>query len=345
MEPITILAKQLWNALSEASTKPWNEKWRHFKYRFAWEWRPYRKSAGSYPLAVDVELCSYCNFRCGMCQQNSNWWNKEGKTVKQSYMEWKVFRKVVDECVDMGVHSMKVNWRGEPMANPIIYKYVRYMKVKGIPEVMMNTNASYITTRNADALIRAGLDRIIFSCDGLSKETYNKIRIGGDFDKFMEKIRMFKQRCIVHDRLGKKTPIIRINMSIQQANIHEIPQARAFFKDLCDELRLNTVYNPQQENRWLGDEHRTKKRKGCPQIYQRLIVSCEGDIVPCCVDYKKQLSVGNVKTLSLREAYTRRIQTIRSTHERHRGRTLKSCDKCDNFSLTTRNEFGKVVYD
>lgn len=344
MEQLTILWKQLWNAVTESVKKPWSSKWRHFKYRLAWEWRPFMRDAGKFPLAVDVELCSYCNFRCGMCQQSSNWWNKEGKTISQSFMEWPIFKKIVNECVALGVHSMKVNWRGEPMANPVIYKYIRYMKAKGIHEVMMNTNASYLTVRNADALIRSGLDRIIFSCDGLSKSTYNSIRIGGDFDKFMQKIKMFKKRCISHDKLGRSTPIIRINMSFQEKNAHEIPHAKEYFKDIADELRINTVYNPQKESTWLGAEHRTVKRKGCSQLYQRLVISCEGDIVPCCADYKKQLSVGNVKKVSLREAYTRKIQAIRNTHERHRGRTLDGCTNCDLFALSIRDVNGKVIY-
>lgn len=341
MECFKQFLKDIWSDRNELKTPMfWRSPFKHLWYRIQWHLRPALKWPGKYPLDVDVELAKSCNFRCTMCQQSTNWWNKEKVTVEQSLMSWETFVKVVDECAELGVYSMKINWRGEPMMNPNLAAYIRYMKSAGIHEVQMNTNASYITEENSRELIEAGIDRIIFSCDGLSRETYNKIRVGGDFDTFMENLRLFNEVRWSYKLLGRKVPVIRINMSIQESNKQEIPLAKKFFSTLCDELRLNTVYSPQG----MKDEKRKVKRKGCPQIYQRLIVSSEGDVVPCCVDFLKKLNLGNVEKVSLRETYTRTVQAIRNVHEKHKGRNLDGCTKCDNFSLSSKNEKGELIW-
>ena len=218
-------------AIREALGKQWRAKIKHLAYRLLWELRPIFSFPGSSPLAVDVELASYCNFRCRMCQQSTNWWNKLGISVKDSLMPWELFTKVVDECAEMGVYSMKINWRGEPMANPHFAECIRYMKEAGIHEVMMNTNASYITEENVDDLLTSGIDRIIISCDGVSRETYNKIRLGGDWDKFIMNVELLNE----HLNLLKLTdvhfrfPIIRINVAVMEANQHEVEDFKRIF--------------------------------------------------------------------------------------------------------------------
>ena len=341
METLKQLLKDVWNDRHELKTPMFfRSPFKHLWYRLQWHVRPFLKNPGLKPLAVDVELAKSCNFRCTMCQQSTNWWNKEKVTVEQSLMDWDMFTEVVNQCVKLGVYSMKVNWRGEPMMNPNLASYIRYMKSAGIHEVQMNTNASYITKENSKEIIESGLDRIIFSCDGLSKETYNTIRVGGDFDRFMKNIRTFYDVRWAYKKLGYNVPVIRINMSIQDSNKHEIPIARKFFADLADEVRINTVYSPNGEK----DEKRKVKRQGCPQIYQRLIVSSEGDQIPCCVDFRKRLNMGNVKKISLQETYVGRVQAIRRKHELHEGRNLEGCANCDNFSLSQKTESGEIVW-
>lgn len=331
----------LWQAIRESMAQPWGRKFRHLRYRLLWEIRPRLRWPGAVPLAVDIELASVCNFKCTMCQQATGWydeWHRLGKV--KAYVSWETFTSVVDECAEMGVYSMKVNWRGEPMLNPHLVEAIRYIKHKGIHEVMMNTNASKLTPELADEIIGSGLDRIIFSCDGISRETYNTIRVGGDWDKFIANIRMFAQRCRAQKLLGRRVPVVRLNASIQEANRHEIPEFENMFNGLVDELRFNTIYSPQSKL----SEKRQVKKKGCPQIYQRMIVSTEGDAVPCCADYLKELKLGNLKDTSLKKMYQFEMEKIRIMHEIHKGRDLDGCKKCDLFALSEKNAEGEVIW-
>lgn len=330
----------------EAFSESWNKKGlrrklKHLKYRLLWEFRPLFKIAGSYPLAVDIESHSACNYRCIFCQKtDDSYW----ETQDEKEMNWNTFKTIVDECASLGVYSMKLNWRGEPLLHKQISEMIAYMKRSGIHEVMMNTNGSKLDIELSDKIIHAGLDRIIFSCDGISKETYNKIRRGGDWDNFYGNVKNFSDRCKLYKSLGRQVPIIRINTAVMEENFHEIPNFKKVFEGIADEIRYNTVYNPQSSNKYLKDRKRQEKRKGCPQIYQRMIVSCEGDAVPCCADYKKQLKLGNVDKTSIRDMYLNKMEKIRNVHESHNARKLEGCKNCDLFSLSSKDADGNIQW-
>ena len=81
------------------------------------------------------------------------------------------------------------------------------MPKKGILETIINTNATNLTEKNSKKLIEAGLDLIIYSFDGGSKKTYEKMRPGrfkeNSFDKVYSNIKNFKK---IKDELKSKLP-------------------------------------------------------------------------------------------------------------------------------------------
>ena len=305
---------------------------KHWFYRASWHLRPLFHYFGKAPLAVDVELANACNFRCVMCHQAKGWLKKKDEKI----MEWSTLRRAVRQCKRLGVYSMKVNWRGEPTLDPECAEKIRYMKQRGIHEVMMNTNGSKISSGLAQELIESGLDRIIFSCDGISKETFNQIRKGGDFDTLIKNMKNFRFWRKV---IGTKKPIIRVNVAVMEDNRHEIPKIKKFFKGIVDEIRFNTVYQHQN----CEGEKRKRKKKGCPQIWQRLMIDVAGNIMPCCVDYQEKLFLGNVHQVNLDKVWKERVKTIREFHLTHRARELDGCRECDNFALSELKN-GKIIW-
>ncbi len=160
MQILTVDKKFLWitEAFREAWLRPWGSKLKHLKYRLLWELRPFFKDHGKAPLAVDIEFANECNLRCTMCQQSTNWWNKKINAV----VSWDTLKSVVRQCKDMGVYSMKVNWRGESTLDPECAEKIKYIKDQGIHEVQMNTNATKLDDVLSYKLIDSGLDRIYF---------------------------------------------------------------------------------------------------------------------------------------------------------------------------------------
>ena len=57
-------------------------------------------------------------------------------------MNFEMYKKIIDEIVLLGVPSIKLNWRGEPLLNKQIGKFIKYAKISGILDVAINTNAT-----------------------------------------------------------------------------------------------------------------------------------------------------------------------------------------------------------
>ena len=95
----------------------------------------------------------------------------------------------------MNIPSIKLNWRGEPLLNPHLSEIISYAKSSGIVDVIINTNATHLTEKKSIELIQSGLDYIIFSFDGGTKETYESNRVSrfkpNTFESVVANIRRF----------------------------------------------------------------------------------------------------------------------------------------------------------
>ena len=45
-------------------------------------------------------------------------------------MDENLYKKIINEISNLGVPSIKLNWRGEPLLNPKIYDFINYAKIK-----------------------------------------------------------------------------------------------------------------------------------------------------------------------------------------------------------------------
>ena len=137
-------------------------KTRFKRYRENWNSQPKncieKKILGSemlnekiIPLCVDVEVASICDLACPFCY-------REFIVTPDKIINEKLCLDLIDQAAEMGVPSMKFNWRGEPLLNPKIYKYIHYAKKKGILETIINTNATNLTETNSKKLIDSGLE-------------------------------------------------------------------------------------------------------------------------------------------------------------------------------------------
>ena len=71
--------------------------------------------------------------------------------------------------------------------------------------VIISTNATKLD--KIDGLLNSGVEKVVLSLDGLSKKTYEKYRVGADFNKVIKNI---KNLCKRKRELRKKKPIIQM---------------------------------------------------------------------------------------------------------------------------------------
>ena len=63
------------------------------------------------PLCVDIEVASICDLACPFCY-------REFVVTPDKIIDEKLCYNLIDQVADLGVPSMKFNWRGEPLLNP-----------------------------------------------------------------------------------------------------------------------------------------------------------------------------------------------------------------------------------
>lgn len=286
--------------------------------RQQWGEFPQAKHVAPYPLHVDIELASICNLRCPMCYTISEDFKKK---VDTKVMDFALFTRLVDECVEGGVYSIRLSFRGEAFLHPQIVECVRYAKQRGIKEVSSLTNGLRLDEEMFKEIMEAGIDWLTFSIDGMG-ETYENIRRPAKFDRVVEKLTNFKK---IKDDAGRVKPVIKVQ-SILPA-IEDDPEAfYRTFGPISDMVSANPLIDFHQGK----DDLPKIKDFSCPQIYQRLVVGADGLCMMCSNDESGEFIVGDSNTQTLHEIWHgERMTQVRDWHEAHQGcEKLEPCAQC-----------------
>ncbi|MDC0954976.1 radical SAM/SPASM domain-containing protein [Alphaproteobacteria bacterium] len=287
-------------------------------YRDHWNNHPKNKYISEYPLHVDLELASICNLRCPMCYTIS----PEFRTkVNATLMDFDLFTKIVDECAEGGVYSIRLSFRGESFLHKDILKCLKYAKKKGIKEVSTLTNGLKLDEQMFTEMMYAGLDWLTISFDGIGK-VYEDIRRPAKYDRAVEKIKNYKT---IKESAGRVKPVIKVQ-SILPA-IERDPKAfYDVFKDIVDLVSANPLID------FLESTKNSPKVENfsCPQIYQRLVVGADGLCMMCTNDESGKHIVGDANQSTIFQIWHgQEMQRIRETHKKHCGpKELEACAEC-----------------
>jgi len=286
----------------------------YFEYRKKWQDNPKQRIVGDFPLHLDIESTNNCNLKCTMCGRN---WMKE----KLGFIDFDLFKKIIDEASKYKLPSIKLNYRGEPLLHPDLPKMVKYAKDKGILEVQFNTNGLLLSEEKAEELIDAGLDRIIFSFDGATKETYEKIRRGSDYDKVIKNI---KYLVSLRNKKGLKRPLVRVQMVKMTENAQEVEEFIKMWTPIANKVAISTVID------FLAKECKENEHFPCPQIYQRLMICWDGEVRMCCGDWYGKFGLDNVKERSLYDIWHgEKINRVRKLHSEGKFNEVPACASCE----------------
>jgi radical SAM protein with 4Fe4S-binding SPASM domain len=282
--------------------------------RYKWYIYPKMNKVALFPLHVDIETTAKCNLRCPMCPSRHL---SQEKYSEYGHMDMELFKKVVDECADRRIFSIRLSWRGEPLVNPKFKEYVYYAKVvKRVPNVSFLTNGSLLKGKLAEELIDYGIDYISVSIDGL-KEIYEKIRYPVKFNTVCKNLRDFKE---LKEKKGVKKPVIRVT-TLWPAVAKDPGGFYDRLSPVCDKI----VYNH------LKDYSVTEPQKVgfiCQFPWERLFVAFNGDVQPCS-NTKDSFVVGNVLEDTLEEIWhSPRMNEVRRLHMAFRRMDISPCNQC-----------------
>ncbi|MBF0557338.1 MAG: radical SAM protein [Nitrospirae bacterium] len=288
---------------------------RFSEYRKKWKEWPEKFHVGEFPLFIDVEVTSACNLKCHFCATTFR-----GRKVKKGFISPDTVKKIIDEGADKNLYGVKFNIRGEPLLHPQIYDFVRYAKSKGLVDVYFNTNAMLLSEESSAKLIDAGLDRISISFEGYTKEIYERSRSGSSYETVLSNIESMQ---LLKGKLGVGHPKIRVQTVMLPELEQTFEEYKKFWSQRADEVGF------------LDYKEMKVKKKGvkfawaCPQIWQRMAIWWDGTILPCNHDDDGLLMLGNMKDISISEAWhSEKISRIREKHKRGMANEIPACDGC-----------------
>jgi radical SAM protein with 4Fe4S-binding SPASM domain len=265
------------------------------------------------PYKIFIESTMSCNLRCGMCPVPDPLNNMNGR--KYSNMSFETYRTIIDQISQHG-RMVRLNQLGEPLLNSEIVDFVSYARWRG-HHVGLTTNASILNTVLAEKLILAGLSEIVFSFDGCKKETYEKIRVGANYDKVLANILEFSRL----NRLLKGRCIVRVDCIVSDLTFLELEQIKKFWwekkipvnfiplDDWSGKIQLPTEYGIRR-----SVANKKNHRYPCHLLWTSMAISSEGKAIYCCHDYKQQSNLPLLTEKSLQEIWNSEIKDIRAKH-------------------------------
>lgn len=263
------------------------------------------------PTFVSVEPANVCQLRCPECPVGNG---KRLEVRGDRLMSREVWERVLAQIRETA-HTIQFYFQGEPLLNPNLPQMVREAHEAGLYTIT-STNAQALTPAMAEALIHAGLDRIIVSMDGLTDESYNAYRIGGSLEKTKAALRYLRE---AKERLHGRTTI-ELQCLRLRTNEQEWAAFKRVYKQLgADKLVLKTAQlydytdghplmpSDARYSRYTkgadGLFHRKKLGRGCLRVWSGVVITTNGDVLPCCYDKAHSFTYGNITTQPLAQLF------------------------------------------
>ena len=281
-EVTTILGKDVHKIIEKYTDK---EKYR--QYREEWKRASTLEYIPKYPLQIDFELNYSCNFSCEMCTWSAE--NTAGRG-KKTWFSFSAFKEVIDEGVKNGLKAIRLNYINEPLIRKDIIKFIQYAKKAGVLDIYLSTNGSLLTDKITRELIESGLTRIQVSIDATTKETFDKIRQGGNFDQVVANTLNFMK---IRKELNKELPTLRVNFVKTDLNKHEYNDFVNFWRDKAESIGIQDLVNIMKPS---TDNEISKKKFNCAQPFYHLTIRYDGSVLPCCTFFAAKIPIAKLST-------------------------------------------------
>jgi cyclic pyranopterin phosphate synthase len=131
---------------------------------------PLRDGHGRLIGDLRVSVTDRCNFRCQYCMPAEGLpWLERGEILT-----FEEIARIVGLLAAMGVHDVRLTG-GEPLVRRNFPHLVRLLKaINDVHEVSVTTNG-YLLERDAETLVRAGVDRFNVSIDSLQRDRFYEL--------------------------------------------------------------------------------------------------------------------------------------------------------------------------
>lgn len=248
------------------------------------------------PYNLSIELSSICNLKCPQCPVGLG---KINRTKK--FMEVLTAQKVIDEFRSKGL-VLNLYFQGESLLNPNFYEIATMGPANNLFTIL-STNATLINKENAERIIKTGIHRVIISADGIEQNSYEKYRIGGQAETVWNSIEYLSQ---AKKSARKKWPEIVVQTLVSKHNENSLKEIKKHaLQKGANKVHFKTMQIYQDHDAWLPSLEKFRRyeslklvkepKNKCLRALSGVVISSDGDILPCCHDKQAENSFGNIE--------------------------------------------------
>jgi len=252
-----------------------------------------------FPDVVRIEPAGVCNFKCRHCPIG----------VEGGHRVILRYEKFVEyfEMLPFVPRVLVLYHGGEPLLNKYLEAMIEYAKMRGVQKIAFNTNASLLSNKRDLSQV----DELRVSFDGDTFEENNSIRVGSDFTKHAEQVRLLA--------LSLHRPKIIKIYNARKGTDSVAPYLRDYFAD-CP----NVIFEGIQIRAWARMKNEPlPAREGvthCTALMETFTILSDGSVPMCCEDLQADDIIGNVNQNSPVELWermeTRRLAFARREYPR-----------------------------
>ena len=239
-----------------------------------------RSRPTSRPMVAKIEASSACNLMCRGCRTGIPL-----VEYQPGNLSLEDFEVMLDK---MGRYLFEVVFYiwGEPLLNKNLPELIKAAHRHNI-SVIISTNLHFLTEEMGERLLDAGLDKVIFCLDGWSQETYEQVRINGDFELARSNIMRFIEQ---RRRRGTKKPYLEWQWVVTQNNRPELDRGKTAARELGIEKFVELVdwgnLLPEDERFFEGLKKVRQKQfsrtNRCFWLWSSIAIQYDGNVFPCC---------------------------------------------------------------
>ncbi|MEO5361164.1 MAG: radical SAM protein [Nitrospirota bacterium] len=285
--------------------------------------------AVDYPAVLLIDNYNACNLICSMCDHKNM---KTHRPIQK--MDIALYRKIIDETA-IENPSARI-WQiffGDPFLLDDMPYRIKYAKDKGLTDVVLNTNGVLMTPERSLPLIEAGLDAMYVGIDAITKETYDKIRVGGNYEKTVKNVQSYRDLLIKHGNSRQK---IFVQFVVSEYNANETEEFRRFWTNEGVAVKIRPKVS------WAGlvdapnlRDNKTVTRKPCYWLVRNINICADGEATLCSVDVHCKVKCGNVMEKTVKEVWNGVLKQYRAMHTENRYDELPDmCRDCSDWQST-----------
>jgi len=184
----------------------------------------------SFPSTCHIEHTTRCNFYCPHCTKGYD-----------PYVATDLPREVIDKALDSLLPHLitaDLTGFGEPTVGSQYGHIMKRLTQMGVMP-QMNTNTSTLGVPHIELLVRSQA-RVTLSIDGATRETFEAIRAGGDWDRLVYSLHAIRRIRGIYGGLGW----FAVTFVAMKSNIHELPEMVRLAKEFGLDQLLVQDYQP-----------------------------------------------------------------------------------------------------